>query len=821
MTGSVPTRTAPPDPTAGGLTTETARQRLEVSGPNALPEAPPTPVLRRVLRQLGDPMILLLLGAFVVVVVTGDLADATIIAVVVVLNTAIGVVQEVRAESAIEALGRMSAPRATVVRDGVVRTVVAAELVADDLVVLDAGAVVPADLVVTEAAALMVDEAAMTGESVPVSRDVDEELLAGTVVTGGRARGRVVRTGAESGLGQIAALVAGTVTGPTPLQQRLSRLSRTLVGVTTVLCLVAFVSSVARGEAVVASLILAVSLGVAAIPESLPAVVSVALALGAHRMAQRSAVVRWLPAVETLGSVDVLASDKTGTLTEGRMEVSRWWTPKGPHDVGAPGLVDADRRLLRDVVLCNDARLGADGTVVGEAMEGALLTAAAHHDVERAELETLWPRTQERPFDATTRSMTTWHAGPDGAAVEVTKGAPEVVLELVVPDAVARAAHAAAQALAEAGFRVIAVAEGDVLVGLVAVADPPRAAAAEVVAACRAAGIRMVLITGDHPATARAIAEQVGIVGPGSEVVDGDAVARGEHVDRVDQIDVYARTRPEQKVAILDAWREHGAVVAMTGDGVNDAPALRRADIGVAMGGRGTEVARQAADLVLADDDLRTLVAAVAEGRRVYRNIRTFLRYALAGGLAEVLVILVAPLVGMGVPLTPAMILWINMLTHGVPGVAFGGEPLDPADMEHPSPRPARRVLDRTLTRQVAVAGLLITAVSFVAGWLGPDRGVPTSTAVFVALGFGQLSIAMAVRAPRHGVGWRGRGLEAAVVVAGLLQVAAVLVPPLRDLVGAEPVELRGLALVVLVGVLPGVVLVAGRALRGVVARLV
>lgn len=826
--------TGPGSTLPAGLEADEAARRLEVDGPNVVPRAAPRGLGQRVSTQLRDPMIVLLGAAFVIVLALGDVLDAMIIAVVVVANTAIGVVQERRAENAINALDRLAAPHARVVRGGMLTEVDAAAVVTGDVVRLDAGDVVPADLVLGESVTLEVDEASMTGESLPVSRVAGEEVLSGTVVTRGRAFGTVVRVGAHSGLGRIAALVASSGVRATPLQQRLSRLSRTLVLLVVALSGLVLVLGVAQGRSLEASVVLAVSLAVAAIPESLPAVVSVALALGAYRMARRSAVVRWLPAVETLGSVSVLASDKTGTLTEGRMTVQRLWTPSGEYVVAGTGdakegevssaVAGADpaevERLLRDVVLCNDARLVDEGrswSVLGDPMEGALLVAAAKYDGSILAAGECWRRVDELPFDHERRSMETSHARPDGRPLLVVKGAPEVVLERVAPGKVVDRARIAARDMAEAGYRVLAVVDADggdhgpELVGLVGMVDPAREGAVAVVAACREAGIRPILITGDHPATARAIAEEVGIYGPDGVVVEGVDVERGDHVDRVEEIDVYARTRPEQKVAILDAWRAHGHVVAMTGDGVNDAPALRSADIGVAMGGRGTEVARQAADLVLADDNLRTVVTAVSEGRRIYANIRTFLRYGLAGGLAEVLVIVLGPLLGMPVVLLPAQILWINLLTHGIPGVAFGGEPLDPDVMRRPSPSPERSVLGGGLAQRIAVGGALIAAVSLAAGLLADARGWHVPTVVFATLGLAQLAYALALRAPRAGLRLGERGLEVAVVAASLLQIGGVLLEPLRQLLGTVPLDREAWLAAVTMAVLPGVLLTLER----------
>ena len=764
-----------------GLGSAEAARRLAEHGPNLAPRPPRRSPARRVLDQLRDPMILMLLGAFVVVAGVGDIADGAIILAVVVLNTTIGVVQEVRAANALDALDRMAAPHAVVVRDGEPVRVAAADVVPGDLVRLEAGDVVPADLDLELAAGLQVDESSMTGESVPVSRREGDELFAGTVVTRGRAHGTVVRTGADSALGAIAAAIASAGVRPTPLQQRLSALSARLVVLTLALAALVFVMGVLRGEDVAHTLVLAVSLAVAAIPESLPAVVTVALALGAYRMARRNALVRRLPAVETLGSVTVLASDKTGTLTEGRMTVRETWTPPG----GRP------EELLRDLVLCNDAD---GGGTAGDPMEAALLAAAVRADLAALAVRDRWPRTGEVPFDADTKRMTTLHRGPAGPLL-VCKGAPEAVLPLAGDPG---DAHAEAHRLADQGYRVLAVADGTprddaeltaptglTLRGLVALVDPPRESALEVVTACRDAGIQVVMITGDHPATARAIGAELTIP---------------EH-------QVYARTRPEGKVDIVADWQARGEVVAMTGDGVNDAPALRNADIGVAMGNRGTEVARQAADLVLGDDDLRTVVAAVEEGRRIYTNIRRFLRFGLSGGLAEVLVLLLGPFLGIPLPLTPGQILWINMVTHGVPGVAFGGEPADPADMARPSPSPERSVLGG-LVRQIAVTAALITAVSLGVGLAAGSTG-EQQTSVFLCLGLAQLWLALALRAPRAGATWRDRGLEGAVLGAAVLLLAAVGWGPLRELLNTAPVTAVQAAVVAAVAVVPALAVLA------------
>ena len=552
-------------------------------------------------------------------------------------------------------------------------------------------------------------------------------MSAGTTIVRGRGRAVVTATGTASAMGRIAALM-GDQPGLTPLQRRLAGVGRVLAVAAVVLSAIVLVTGLVRGQGAELMVVTAISLVVAAVPESLPAVVTLALALGARRMSARHALIRRLPAVETLGSVTVLGTDKTGTLTQGNMVVRRLWTPDGGDaEIGGSGygpegeLTRAGRpvdpgqapdlgRVLTAGALCNDAALRPpDGgqeawTAVGDPTEAALLAAAAKFGLDPGELRGRFPRVAELPFDSDRKRMTTVHRLPDGGLRVICKGAPEAILapEFIAGDAATlrRAAERAGE-LALGGFRVLAVAEasrpdqppgpgmeqGLRLLGLTAILDPPRPTAAATIASCQAAGITPVLITGDHPATARAIARDLGIIGDGAEVVDCGEVG---HAAGFGTARVFARATPEQKLTIIQAHQAAGDVVAMTGDGVNDGPALRRADIGVAMGKRGTEVARQAADLVLADDDLGTVVAAAEEGRRVYANIRRFLLYGLAGGSAEIAVMLIGPLVGLALPLLPAQILWVNLLTHGLPGVALGSEPADPA-RDAPPAAPAGR----------------------------------------------------------------------------------------------------------------------------------
>ncbi|MEV3983940.1 cation-transporting P-type ATPase [Nonomuraea sp. NPDC049758] len=809
-------------PSSSGLSSAEAAVRLERDGPNLLPRKPPTPLWRRVVTQLRDPLIIVLLIAAALTVGTGDWTDAAVIALVIVVNTAVGVTQEVRADRAITALAELATPEARVVRDGHQRQVPAGDVVVGDLLVLAEGDIVPADAEVVESAALLVDESALTGESVPVDKDAGAAVSSGTVVARGRGRAVVTAIGAASASGRIASLMVKGA-GLTPLQRRLVGVGRLLAAVAVLLSALVLVLGLVRGQPVELMVVTAISLVVAAVPESLPAVVTLSLALGARRMAARDALVRNLPAVETLGSVTVLATDKTGTLTEGRMVARHLWTPAaeatvtgsgyGPDGEITGGDPEEFRALLTAAALCNDARLrppqesGEEWTALGDPTEAALLAAAARLGLDRAGLQERFPRVAELPFDSDRKRMSTVHLLPGGGVRLICKGAPEALLRPDVltdaPELPARAAERADR-FARDGYRVLAVAAADLdavphpvreeglrLLGLVAILDPPRAAAAAAVADCARAGIRTVLITGDHPGTARAVAADLGIIGAADRVVDcrePGALAAGP-------AGVYARATPEQKLDIIEGLRGRGEVLAMTGDGVNDGPALRRADIGVAMGRRGTEVARQAADLVLADDNLDTVVAAVEEGRRVYANIRRFLVYGLSGGAAEIAVMVLGPFLGLPLPLLPAQILWINLLTHGLPGVALGGEPTVPGTMSQPPRPPGQSIMGAGLWQRVVRIAVVLTAVTLgVAVW-GSMTGRPWQSMAFFALGATQLGVALGTRT-RPGT-LANPMLLLAVGGAFVLQLAGIYLPPLRELLGTRPLSPGDLLVVV------------------------
>lgn len=817
-----------------GLTTDEAAARLARDGPNALPEAKRVSVLRRVSRQLRDPLNVVLIGACALTVATGDLANATVIAVVVILNAAIGVAQETRADHAISALARINVASVRVRRDDADVLLPPESLVLGDIVLLGEGDVVPADGEVVEASSLLVDESMLTGESIPVGRRSrsDERpgdaLISGTLVVRGRGLLVVTHTGAASALGRIAQLM-DRHSQHTPLQIRMTALSRVLAIAAVSLSALVLILGLSRGEPLEPTLLTAVSLAVAAVPESLPAVVSLVLALGASRMASRNAIVRRLPSVETLGSVAVLATDKTGTLTEGRMVVEELWTPRHAVTVRGEGFEPAgalvseeiaiDRSSAPDVAallaaaaLCNDAALVAPSgpdepwTAMGDPTEAALLAAAGKLGLSPESLERQFPRIADVPFDSDTQCMTTVHArtsAQDPRFLVVVKGSPESLCgdargRLFAPAWAEAREHASN--LAAKGFRVLAVAAGYVdsvdrvesaeiaPLGLIAINDPVKPAARSTIEACSEAGIIPILITGDHPSTARAVAERVGILGAASArdrelIVTGEQLTEGYAGD-LTLPRVFARVTPAQKLQIIQAWKDRGASIAMTGDGVNDGPALRRADVGVAMGHRGTEVARQAADLVLADDDLRTLVSAVEEGRRAYANIRRFLLFGLAGGLAEILLMLIGPYAGLGVPLLAAQILWINLLTHGATGVSLGGEPVDPNAM-HVPPRPTEEsILGDRLWRRVLVCGMAIAAITIAIGLWGQATGRPWQSLVFLSLISLQLGVALGLRA--RVFTRRNPLLPLATLGSLALALAGIYLPILQGLLGTQ-----------------------------------
>ncbi len=853
--------------TPTGLASSEASTRLAQVGPNELASEPMRRPWLIFATQFANTMIVVLLIAAAVTVAIGDIKDAIVITAIVVLNAVIGFVQEYRAEQAMAALRTMAAPTARVMRDGREITIPSGQLVPGDLIVLEAGDVIPADARLIESPNLRVNEASLTGESVPVDKtsgaiSPDEgEMVAdrrnmvfkGTAVVYGRGRAVVVATGMRTALGRIAGLLKAHQPPRTPLQKRLAVLGRRLAAAALLVCFVVFTAGVLRGEDVTLMFLTAVSLAVAAIPEALPAVVTISLALGAQRMAYQHGLVRKLPAVETLGSVTVICTDKTGTLTQGRMLVERIWTLEGEASItgtgydptgdliadGQPVAIEEDGplgRLVTAAVLCNDAALIPPSesehawSVAGDPTEGALLAMAVKAGIGLDDMHDRYPRVAEVPFDSERKRMTTIHRCRDEAAgLIATKGALEVVLDVTAsaagPDGTRELTDDVTTAFAEQashyaadGYRVLAIAgqtiaegvpderdEGEaafILYGLVAMADPARAESHAAVAHCKAAGITPVMITGDHPATGRAIAQRLGIlddqrVMTGTELATEHAAGLAEYVD---QVAVYARTSPEQKLDIVQAWKARGDIVAMTGDGVNDAPALQAADIGVAMGMAGTEVAKEAADMVLTDDNFATIVTAVGEGRRIYDNIRRFVRYTLTSNSGEIWVMFLGPFVGLPLPLLPVHILWINLITDGLPGLALGVEPAERNVMRRPPRPPSESVFARGLWQHVLLVGLLMGIIPLALGIWGHATGRPWQTMVFTSLALLQLGHALGVRSELDSLRALGLGsnrpLLAAVIGTLALQLLVVYWAPLQNLLTAEPLSALELLIV-------------------------
>ena len=791
-----------------GLTAETARRRLLEVGPNELAEQKATSRWALLAAQFASPLVWLLLVASVVSGVFGDLVDAIAIAVILVINALVGFFQEYRAEKAILALRSMTAPRALVRRDGRALAVPAAEVVPGDILLLEAGDVIAADARLVEAHALTTNEAPLTGESLPVEKSTApvpagaplaerrDTVFTGTSVSTGTARAQVFATGMETELGRIAHLLATTKDTETPLQGRLRRLGRSLlflcVGVVGLVALLGLV----RGTPLLEVFMSAVSLAVAAVPEGLPAIVTIALAVGVQRMASRNVLVRRLPAVETLGCATVICTDKTGTLTSGKMAVRELWGPE-------------QAALIAAAAACCDAQLGPDGHGgSGDPTELAILAAAAERGILREQIEASNPRIAVTPFDSERKRMSIQRQ--DG--ILYVKGAVEIIVDRSV-DGTSGAAEAARQ-MATRGLRVLAVAVGDGpaeerlrMLGLIGIADPPRPEAIDAIAKARQAGIRTVMITGDHPATASAIAREMGIV------------TEGESESEV----VHARATPEDKLTIVRSWKGRGAVVAMTGDGVNDAPALREAHIGIAMGRTGTAVTREAADIVLADDNFASIVAGIREGRAIFDNIRKSLLYLLGGNAGELSFILGAAIVGLPVPLLPLQILWINLVTDGLPALALVMDPPDGDTLRHPPRRSDESMLGRPEWTLIALTGLTLAATTFgVFAWSLAHRGLPQARALaFATLVFGQVVLSLAFRSPDK-VLWEigplgNLRLVAVIALSALLQVAILLTSVGRRLFQLAEVSPGAVGIAALCGLVPVTLLEIGKVARRLV----
>ncbi len=834
-----------------GLPTEEAARRLGVHGPNVLKEMEKRGLFRIFIDQFTDFMILVLIAAAIISGVIGDATDTIAIMVIVILNAVIGFVQEYRAEKAMAALKKMASPSAAVLRDGREAEIASSSLVPGDVVLLEAGKVVPADLRISEAFQLRAEESALTGESVPVEKhsrtlmgeehtlgDRKNMLYKGTTVSYGRARGITVATGMRTELGRIASMLQEQEEVKTPLQKRLASFGRKLAIAVILICIIVFFFGLARGEPVLLMLLTAISLAVAAIPEALPAVVTISLAIGARKMVRRNVLIRKLPAVETLGSVTFICSDKTGTLTLNKMSVEEIYVDGETMDglsgrsriTGNAGddLPPSLALLMTAFSVSNDARRNGEGNIIGDPTEIALYTIAGENGFRKEELEKKLPRIAEVPFDSERKCMTTFHRRNDGTFISFTKGACEVILERSEGALISGKVKPLNreeimkinERLAADGLRVLCVAmkewdeipegvlpenaeTGLIILGLAGMMDPPREEAIEAVSLCRKAGIEPVMITGDHPLTARTIAVRLGILGNDTKsVITGKelaALSQEEFEDRVKEIKVYARVSPEQKLKIIRGLQDKGQFVAMTGDGVNDAPALRRADIGVAMGITGTDVAKESAHMILLDDNFATIVGAVKEGRRIFDNIRKFIKYTMASNSGEIWTIFLAPFLGLPVPLLPIHILWINLVTDGLPGLALAAEPADRDIMNRPPRHPKESMFSQRLGLDIIWVGLLMGGVCiFTQAWALKSGSPHWQTMVFTVLCLSQMGNVLAVRSESESFFSQGfltnLPLAGAFLLTFVLQLATVYVPFLNPIFKTSPLSTGELA---------------------------
>lgn len=831
----------------GGLRGEEALERLAKNGRNKLAEAKKDSLLRQFLKQLADPMILILLAAAAISAVLAfaegeSLADVAIILFVVIVNAVLGVYQENKAEKAIEALQQMAAATSKVLRGGKLITVPSEELVAGDVVVLEAGDAVPADGRILESASLKIEEAALTGESVPVTKTADALSLRegvddvplgdrknmvymGSTVVYGRGRAVITATGMDTEMGKIARQLTGTEKEITPLQKKLNRLSNLLSVAVIAIAAVIFLTGLVRQQPWNESFLTAVSLAVAAIPEGMVAVVTIVLAMGMQRMAGQGAIIRRLPAVETLGSTDVICSDKTGTLTLNRMTVQQVWTGEAPGD-----------RLFETMLHCNDAQAGSEG-FVGDPTETALMDYLVREGISTPEDVKNRVRAGEIPFDSDRKLSTVVIDLPGGGKRVLVKGAPDVLVgrcdSRLTAGGVSVLGDAAPilianEEMARRALRVLAfgykdveeidlsdperVESGLIFCGLVGMIDPPRQEVRLAVAQCRKAGILPVMITGDHKVTACAIAESLGILGDGRGAVTGaelEKMSDEELYEKAPSIAVYARVAPEHKSRIVSAWQKRGKIVSMTGDGVNDAPALKAADIGVGMGITGTDVSKGASDMVLTDDNFATIVLAVREGRRIYDNIHKAVRFLLSSNGGEVITMFAATLAGW-VILKPTHILWINLVTDSLPALALGVEPEEPGVMDRPPRGKDAPFFTGRQRLRVGLTGLAEVALTIAAFLLGRGTGVAGMdvTMAFLTLALLQLMAALGfqsehssllrIRLREHPALWLALGASL------LLQLIVVFLPPLRAAFGlvmpggAQWLQILGLCLVML-----------------------
>ena len=805
-----------------GLSNADAEVRLAKYGPNELEEKKKKPKWVLFLGQFNDLMILILMAAAIVAGLVGDLKDMVVILIIVILNAVVGFIQEYRAEKAVEALKKMVALSAQVFRSGDPKLIDASKLVPGDIVQLEAGNMIPADIRLLEVHALKIEEASLTGESLAVEKQ-EKELYGeqlpigdhtnmaykGTLATYGRGKGVVVATGMQTEIGRIAQMLQESES-MTPLQKRLADFGKKLSLVVLSICAVIYGTGLLRGEDPLHMLLTAISVAVAAIPEALPAVVTISLALGARKMVRKNALIRKLPAVETLGSVTFICTDKTGTLTQNQMSVTEIWTPDtAPADLP----YTSEMAMLLCMALNHDVEKNKSGELTGESTELALFSFADNHPATESLRLEQYPRIKELPFDSKRKLMTTIHEY-DGRFLIITKGALESVLA-ASENPNEKAMEREAVRMGQEGLRSLAyscrvinklpteIAFSTIetqlqICGLAGMMDPPREEAAEAISACKTAGIVPVMITGDHPVTAESIARQIGILEkPVDKVVTGTELLQmteQEFRQSVEEIKVYARVSPQQKLDIVKTLQSKDQFVAMTGDGVNDAPALKKANIGVAMGITGTDVSKESAHMILLDDNFASIVKAVKEGRRIFDNIRKFIKYTMTSNSGEIWTIFLAPLVGLPIPLLPIHILWINLVTDGLPGLALANEPAEKNLMDMPPRKPNESIFAHGLGIHIFWVGLLMGAVCLgVQAWAINVNDPKWQTYVFTILCFSQMGHVLAIRSDyyflfRHGI-FSNLPLIGAIFLTFLLQIAILYIPALNEIFSVQPLS--------------------------------
>lgn len=852
-----------------GLTRQEAQQRLNQHGENRLVEKEGRTLVQMILEQFKDFLVIILIIASIISIILSQVVDGAVILLIVFLNTALGVIQENKASNALKALKEMAAPSAKVIRDGELQKISATEVVPGDLVVLEAGDYVPADIRLTQSANLKIEEAALTGESVPSEKDADAQVeekagigdwnnsaFMSTIVTYGRGEGIVTSTGMETQIGSIATMLEAVEDEETILQKKLSQFGKILGIICLIVCIIIFGLGFYRGEPLLDIFMTAVSLAVAAIPEGLPAVVTVVLALGMQRMVKRDAIIKRLGAVETLGSTTFICTDKTGTLTQNKMTVvsifdgMQFWEVTGRGYTAEGDIISTEDRpsqeirqsetvdrLVRAGVLCNDAQFKKEEEdIIGDPTEGALVVLGAKKGYDRDTLIKQYPRIKEIPFDSDRKLMSTVHEEEE-KFIMYTKGAPDIILEHckfafqdgeIVPltSEMKEQIQRANTQFAQQALRVLGLAykeipqvenlekeEELIFLGLVGMIDPPREEAKAAVALCRRAGIHPVMITGDHKTTATAIGKAIGIIQEDEETMDGqeiDQYSDSDFKEKVKTVRVFARVSPQHKVRIIEAIRSNGEVVAMTGDGVNDAPALKRADIGVAMGITGTDVAKEASDMILTDDNFESIVDAVEEGRIIYSNIRKFVGFLLSCNIGELLLIFIAMLLGWPIPLVPIQLLWINLITDSFPAFALGVEKKEEGIMDLPPRDPKEPIVDRSMAiaigiQSIALAVVALAAFQYGLHVVGTVEGARTSC--FVALVMGELFRAYSARSEHRSLlkmnPFSNSFLNFSVVGALLLLIGVVFIPFLQPIFSTMAISLSHLGILVLFAFIP------------------